>query len=366
VAPLLLLALSACSSGDDPTVGSEGSDPGAASPEVAVPVPAGPVPPGFSPLSASFLTPLTGWALGSSDCGQPPCTTLVRTADAGRTWGAVEAPPADTQGFGDGNVTDVRFGSASDGFAYGGGLFATHDGARTWTKVPVDGDVEALAVGGGRVWVVVAGSCGEEGCAGPASLLSGPLGGGALTPVPGVSLPGRGLDRVTVSGSSVYASGADDTSSVLWAGTLDGTFTRRSLPCAAGAVPSLAAPATPVGSAALVCAAETETAVVRQAFTSTDAGAAWTRVGDPPQVEGGTVLAASPDALYVSDGTTGVSASRDGGRTWEPSLKTAEGGASYVSFVDNAFGFALAQTGPETSGLLLTTDAGRTWTPTTF
>ena len=64
----------------------------------------GPVPAAFKPVSVTFISTQTGWALGTATCAHPPCTSLVRTRDGGRTWKGIPAPVASTN-TGDGSVS---------------------------------------------------------------------------------------------------------------------------------------------------------------------------------------------------------------------------------------------------------------------
>ena len=107
----------------------------------AVPVPVAapaPVPANFRPTSVTFIGTDTGWVIGQAGtpghCATQYCTSVARTDDAGKTWTGVPAPvtgPAD----GATGVSQIRFLNLSDGWAFGPGLFATHDGGRTWTQV---------------------------------------------------------------------------------------------------------------------------------------------------------------------------------------------------------------------------------------
>jgi photosystem II stability/assembly factor-like uncharacterized protein len=349
----LLTACSSASSGGGPDAAEEVLPTAAPS---AVP---GKVPEGFAPLSVDFLDESTGWSLGLPECSSPQCTTVVGTTDGGRSWSTLAPPPTDTEDSPD-SVTDLRFGSARDGFAYGRGLFATHDGSRTWAKVDVPGEVPALAVDGERVWAVVVQGCTEEGCAGPAGLWTGATTGGPLRPVARTPLLGVGLDQVVLGDGAVFvASGSDEGVPYLLAGAGGGAFTRRALPCATGAVPVV--DALDARTLVLVCSKESDTGTVRKAFRSADAGATWRPLGDPPQ-ESGTVVGVTSKAVFVTDTTSGISVTTDD-RTWRKSWAAGEEGALYVSFLDDAFGFALAGVAGQGDGqhLLLTRDGGAHW-----
>lgn len=353
-----LVLLAGCSSGSSGGGGSAQPD----VPTYTGPPAAAGVPNGFAPLSASFPSATSGWVLGPYDCPADFCTSVLHTSDGGAHWGRTAAPPADTTSEGGQSVTDLRFASDRDGFAFGGSLYATHDGAASWAALPVDGQVEDLAVGNGRVWALVTQGCDPDGCAGPAVLMTGSASGGDLRQVAGVSLPGAGLDHIVLHGSAVYLLGADDTSSRLLASTDGSSFTRRTLPCPTGAEPAAAALSD--ADLVLVCSIQTDSGATRTAWNSNDGGLGWLKLTDPPQAEG-TAVAATSDGLYVTDTAQGISASRDGGRTWQYVLTVGDGGAQYVAFSSPTTGFAItAATDNVPAALLLTHNAGRTWTPT--
>jgi len=142
---------------------SEAATSTSAPPTTAAPIgPAGgPVPAGFVPASVTFVSLLTGWVLGSAPCATPPCTSLLRTRDGGKSWRGVPAPPAVlASGGGDGDVQRVRFADAANGWVFGPALWATHDGGAHWARSGLDGAgatarVYALEAAAGVVHAVV-------------------------------------------------------------------------------------------------------------------------------------------------------------------------------------------------------------------
>ncbi len=113
----------------------------------------------FSPLSVTFISPMTGWVRGSVLCRDPgACLALRRTTDAGRTWSAVPvsrglAATVDKKVYGQpllvypgpGSWLNVRFANPADGWIYGGLpnggplLWSTHDGGATWRQQALPG-----------------------------------------------------------------------------------------------------------------------------------------------------------------------------------------------------------------------------------
>src|SRR5439155_18528750 len=103
----------------------------------------------------------TGWVMGQSlpagQCDQPAapaCIVLRRTDSGGATWRTVH-PPAAHGPSGATGVSQVRFLTRSDGWAFGPQLWATHNAGRTWTLIPTGGRrVTALEARGERVFSV--------------------------------------------------------------------------------------------------------------------------------------------------------------------------------------------------------------------
>jgi hypothetical protein len=129
----------------------------------------------FDPYSVTFVSPNTGWALGTAPCASAGhCLALRETTDRGRSWFARPLPaallaaaehrvggmPADlAQGPGSG--LNVRFANTSDGWIYGGlartpselsgteieaVLWSTHDGGLIWKQQPLIGLGEQDAI----------------------------------------------------------------------------------------------------------------------------------------------------------------------------------------------------------------------------
>jgi photosystem II stability/assembly factor-like uncharacterized protein len=303
----------------------------------------GPVPKGFVPLSVSFVSTQTGWALGNTTCSKPTCTSVVRTRDGGKTWKGTPAPV--------GATSQIRFVDVLHGYAFGNDLFSTDDGGAHWTRLPTTGRVASLEVGHGKVWAVEAGQ-----------VLSGSV-GGVLKPF--MDLPKGVSGSVVLHGAYVYVALAkiDQAStgpSVVVSQDGSHSFTRLAVPCSDSQIPYLAAASDTHLS--LVCQ-ENEGAAGQQPkhyFTSVDAGAHWSpKRADPAQIVG-TTLAATSTATFVGNSRTGLEVTRDGGTTWTSSLRS-DSGCTYVGFVSSTLGEALVG-----DRLELTRDAGRSWSVVRF
>src|SRR5581483_4839251 len=105
----------------------------------------------FQPWAASFVSPSTGFVLGGLGCRlprrgrlpPPACRpALEATSDGGATWTRLAVPPrAELSSFVDPAdayaVTGVAFADRSNGWLFGPGLWATHDGGRHWSHPAV-------------------------------------------------------------------------------------------------------------------------------------------------------------------------------------------------------------------------------------
>lgn len=123
--------------------------------------------PGFYPVSVSAISIDTYWVLGyrvgtESNGRLIGDARLVKTTDGGKHFSnaaapgvlvadaPIERPPNQPL------VTDIRFGDANNGWAYGGSLFSTTDGGNSWSAVRgVPGSIVDLVAANGVAWAVV-------------------------------------------------------------------------------------------------------------------------------------------------------------------------------------------------------------------
>ncbi len=350
------------------------------------------VPPGFQVQSATFVSDLEGWVLGTSRCASPPCTSLARTTDGGVHWRGIPAPrdvldtPPSPPDIG---VGEVRFADPRNGWVFGPDLWSTHDGGATWDRVasiPASSRIVALEASAGRVDAVVTGACraGTSACA--ATLWTSSVSADGFTQVPGVDLPvGEYLPNVlSLHGSTGYlvaqAGQPPSASQRLWITTDESTWTASASPCPSelsldtvGAVDARRAVALCVGGGA---AGSTAKAIE----ATSDTGSTFVAEGTPPPREGdgGTIAAASASALAVatSSGAAEIYRSAAGGATWTIPYQVSDGGVGFgdFGFTDAYHGLAVhapaarvdrggnpTQYGPDLATLLLTADGARTW-----
>ena len=344
------------------------------------PVAGGPVPDAFQPLSVTFVSVSDGWVLGRGVCGDTACPVVARTADGGHSWTLIGAPPTDVvaslgmdEAPGSG-VAGLRFGNASDGWAFGPGLWATHDGGSSWVSVKIPGiatpgKVVALETSHGMVHAVLYDGSqfriasseigADRWTLAPIRI---ELGGG---PVPAVQLVLSGdggwvlvNNRVVIAGARLRTNG--------WANWQP--------PCA-----------TFNGSAVMAASSADDLVAVcdvgawgdpggeptgEHAYTSHDGGLTFARTGKAPPVDEATEIAAADANAFVLAGGdaqgTLLVGTFDTGRTWKTLLQPALEQVSELGFTTASQGVLILTDDQATARLFMTRDGGRTWDPVRF
>lgn len=311
-----------------------------------------PVPDSFTATSLSNSGESYLYAMGSSDCGDRRCPTLVGSQDDGATWhtvhvfhGAQATDPAAAQGRGHVPPADalsqVRFADPRTGWVYGGGLKLTRDGGRTWHDYAHPGQtVVDLETDGHAVAVATTSNCGGDGlCRGPLQLsMAFVTATGIAQPVADVA--GGGVlagAQVQAQGGRFYvepewaAPPSPDGSSLGVTGAArlaHGGLAALAEPpgCAGSPLRAVAPSADPSGRPTLfaLCGGPTRWQVQR----SGDEGRTWQVVGDRLGLPAGAgVSLAASDARHLVAATVGgvapgadravaLQVSSDGGRTW--------------------------------------------------
>lgn len=330
---------------------------------VAGPVPGpagGPVPAAFQPASSTWISARQGWALGTAPCAKPPCTSLLRTFDAGATWQGVPAPvdALASSPYAASGVSRVRFADPVDGWAFGPDLWATHDGGKTWHRVHLGGRVVDLEAAAGRAYAVV------EAASGAALLYSTPVAADSWRPLASPE-PLSADATIALSGSSGYVLGAGGT--VLSIGPSE--LTLRGAPCPVGSTPVALGPTTRRLYA--LCASNPAAgSAAKEVVASGDQAGSWSPAGHPPLPGMPSALAAASGGAIVVAATGGSSLlyrSTDGGARWA-TVYASPGGAPFtdLGFTDARQGIAVLGEAGHGSVLLMTFDGGATWSPVRF
>jgi hypothetical protein len=311
---------------------------------------AGPAWDGAQPVSLTATSTKTFVVLGHVTTGcRHTCLRLVESHDGGSTFDSLLVPAGADTGLASTNPTSasqIRFGSAMDGWLFGSGLWATHDGGLTWIKVSMPGAVERLEAASGTVWALVESGSGTE------QLWSSPVGTDSWQRVDGVSVTGPG--DLSVQGKQVVVAGAQD--STTWS-NVSGTFAKTASPCPGGTKVSLS------GFDGVWAACATGTA--GHLAYSADA-LHWSDV--PLDLGQGSL----PNSLVVGAGAHHWATV---GLPGDPGLVTLDAmtgkivhqgqagtGWSFVGFTDASVGYALSD-GNGTGQVLRTDDGGATWHP---
>src|SRR6185437_8320523 len=328
-----------------------------------------PPPKGFEADSASFVSARTGFVLGTRHCSELPCKALLRkTVNGGKTWTSVPAPPVSlVPPFTApplSNVSTVRFSSASDGWSFNPGLWATTDGGARWHRVSLPGEVVTLAASDGVVFVVTEP---VNGGLGQARLYRSRVGASTWTRVTGVS----SANALTVSGHSVWAGVAPTMST-----STDGGKHWSKLPfsCPPNLPDATAVAAASPANVALACTnpsspqpGESPKAV----FTSANGGRTFHLAGHPGH-PGNTGLIAMPPGrpqvitLTATSGASYLYRSADGGMTWRMATYF-DGGLGFrdLAYASATTGYLIHNNGGPViangKGLMKTANAGASW-----
>jgi hypothetical protein len=351
-----------------------------------------PVPVNFRPTSVTFIGTQTGWVIGQAaspgQCATQYCTSVARTGDAGQTWSGVPAP---LTGAPDGatGVSQVRFLSTEDGWAYGPGLFATQDGGRTWTQVDTGGlRVTDLETVGSRVFALWASCTGS----GPAfgrrctsfTLYSAPAGGGSWAPV-GTATTGLTDGTASEAASLVLTGGRGyllGPGGGLYAGPVDGSASWQRVgslvpACTVGTAQADGQPtgtllgAVSAGQLVMACVSGSSGAnpslstQQKLIFSSPDGGASWLQMARAPDAGVAYGLAASPSGNVVLATDRGIDLLAAGEVAWRAATVTGggpAGGFGYVGMTTDEQGVALPAD-PSSGTVWFTFDGGQTWTP---
>ena len=334
------------------------------------------VPAGFEPVSATFISSADGWVLGSVPCQGARCPTIVRTTDGGSTWSSIPAPRTTLGAQGDltGNgISAVRFANASDGWAFGPELWATHDGGATWARVRIGGlpagaTVAALEAARGIVHAVAYDTDRND-----FPIASSPVGSDdwrvadvrlsiGAGPVPAIQLVLSGTsgwvlenDRTVVGGARLVA----------------GTWQSWNPPCLDVVGPAILAASSPTNVIAACDVGLWSTPQGEHLYVSNDGGATFSTVGGRMPINSAAAVATPDGSTIVVAGSKAsgeaLVTSFDGGRTWPSTLNAGMVQISQLGFTTRTQGLLITSDSSSGAGtMLMTHDGGRTWTRVTF
>lgn len=320
-----------------------------------------------SELVASSVTAISEsmfWVLGTAPCSSPPCTSLLRTTDGGAHFVGLPAPRASLASNGDelNTVSDVRFADRMNGWAFGGALWATHDGGASWRRVPLAHPVTALAASGGVVWAVVVDcASGTSGC-GSYAVDRSPVGSDHWNraSLPGLPSDSAPAPSVGLQGDAIYLLVNHGSTEELDVSVDGGThWQERPGPCSADLGGTLTASA---GALWAVC----PTGMLAALHRSLDGGRSWSVVRAPGALENSATLGAYGPQVAAVSSAGGLSATSDGAH-WTLAVRLPAGRLhiTYVGFTDKDVGYAI-DAGATIGQLLRTDDAGAHWTVVHF
>jgi hypothetical protein len=309
----------------------------------------GPVPAGFGPQSFTAISEFTWWLLGSAPCSNPPCTSIVRTTDGGRTFVGIPAPrPQDPRGRD--RVSQLRFADLRNGFAYGPGLWVTHDGGAHW-RSDAPGQIKDLAIGGGYAYAILI----TDPSTGVGQLIRSPVGDTGFWKT--MSAAGNAYGGLWIHGSDVLLESQTNTGQQLEISHDAGaTFTRHAVP------PSVACqfeePEPPV------VWAHCATGMLSGTWRSSDGGQSFTPVKGPRELPNSAAFGSASASTAVV-GYRQLYRTADGGASWTPT--SGPSGITwwqYIGFTDPTHGVALGYVGSLSTAnerLYYTTDGGASY-----
>jgi hypothetical protein len=372
----------------------------------------------FQPTSVTFVGAGGGSVKGAvigqagtpGHCATSVCTSLAGTSDYGQSWFGVSAPvapgPASSTG-----VSQLRFATLLDGWAYGPALWETSHGGWPWKREDTYGqhviDVEAVAkrafavfgtctgtgldyaancttyslwtsVAGSRTWTPVSvpstyqqlTSTSPASSAAPQLVISGGTTAHLLTP------SGELLNGPTSGGSWHLAGKAPCSPGPASGQTSPSPTPSSGTQSSASPGPGLQGSASQGYGAELAAGPRLLLSCESQAaagqvtlYTSTD-GARWHRADSLSLTGNPTSLTSAASGQAVLATTAGIEYSANGGRTWKAATFAGAGagragpagGFRYIGMTNASQGVAV----PADSSLgevYVTTDGGSTWLP---
>jgi photosystem II stability/assembly factor-like uncharacterized protein len=325
-------------------------------------------------MSVAFVDSEYGWLLGRVGCGTCVVSVLT-TIDGGQSWQS--APDLDAGPWNDTNprqVTSLAFATRSDGWAYGRGLFVTHDGGASWSdETASDRIIVDLQANAGVAWRLDrTRTCptDQPGCVWTLQLSND--GGRSWQPAseqpPLVVQPGRARLAVrspTEAWINAWSDGpaGRPNGQLLVTRDAGASWQERPHPCAGGGYDESFAPSLDGQQLWLVCGGQPGVGQQpKKLFVSADDGVSWLERGRLVwSGYVGPLVALSAERAFWGETRGGgvVFGTRDGGWTWQADVREPENGDSLTAplgFVDAGHGWIVS-----IGAVWRTTDGGESW-----
>jgi hypothetical protein len=312
----------------------------------------GPIPTGFQATSFTAVSLDAWWMLGTARCltGSGTCGAILRTTDGGSAFAGIPSPPVSAN-----DVSQLRFVTALDGYAFGPELWQTADGGTTWLNVHIPGQVTELEAADGEAYALITGAGSANGTSN--ELLTAPVGSRQWRQVPTPAPLGYGA-QFALSGPNLYVLGGNGDLVLLYSTDQGAQFGQRADPCTAGLGGSVTVAADGTSTLWAAC----PTGMMAEAMLSTDGGMTW-RVA--------TATGPFPNSLKLAAASSSVAVASPSPETLSGALvRTTNGGSTYtvvlsgstpstvswVGFSDPSRAYALLA-----GSLFESSDGGATW-----
>jgi hypothetical protein len=323
------------------------------------------IPANLLPMATSWQSPSTGIVLAypSRDAGAKPY--LLATSNAGKTWRSLPAPPLTYPGNND--QPDAAWVGDTIAVTNGTGIEVTADNGKRWSAehVPSGLFIDEMVLADGRMFTLLSTSTGSR-----TAVYSGPLGGGSLRAVSGLSVSGSfTYGDITTVGTLQVELGADYATEHYWYSSKGVRFVPAPLPCPVTGGSFLGGMRD--GHVIALCnigpsevgPGQTE----NQIWIATKLGGTFHAAGpltNSPNDQG--FAAASASDMTVATNFD-LAVTRDAGRTWTAEIPQNNGAFwSDLSFSTATTGTVVCSTVNDkldfVATVYRTTNAGRTWT----
>lgn len=315
---------------------------------------------GFDPISFTAVSLDRWWVLGSVSCSRGRCPVMLATSNGGASFTRVAAPSGISVSFG--TTSGVRFVTASDGWAFGPGLWSTTDGGDSWKAHATPGTTTDVEAGDGRVFGL---ACSHDSC----SLFSPNSSGFAVLKTglkAGASLSVSGPTVVVSNGPA--SSTGDKPVTFLVSSSGGKGFTFRGSPC----YPGLGGRAFVAISGGGDLWAACPTGMMAQAKRSENDGRTWSAITGAVEFSNGLGIApvSAKTALvwpYANSDALGLTT--NGGASFRTSLKAPSGGVVlWAGFSDPSRAYCLIATSSSSysNELWESSNSARSWHRVTF